>query len=864
MATAAEPVAFSSPMEGSFGSPASSPLAASPLATGMCEVPQALVHKLSPEDLAAVRRTTDEVNAVLRAAMAQVAAIHAKSMLELYERMLKRFGQEPFPSPQTPSEDVSRKSLRAESLQKSVTGVMDITDDHDEEEYRGSGCEDEYEADWSKAGVSRSPSRGGSRPSSEVGSPAKPARTRQRSKDSRRGPVAHKAFQVPDLDFAKIASTSELCKAELHSGSAAEGALPQEGGTAQELQRGIDAAQQPPAKEVQFDAAQQPPAEEVRPSGADANWRASKPSVGSWFVRPVHQEEIDSLMAEAEQVDLPPAAWGGKAVPMSHRSVGPAAGNAEAANTALAAAISPGAATQDQLAKVDPRDIPENGKTADVGPSSPTSPDATSIAWLAKDDLGDSPESSKAADGKPSSHSSRGTTFVDRPAEAAAGRPPSLSTADAVSEDRLAQAELGDGPESGKAAECKPSSPSSLGATSGVRPTEADSRNSLETGKAADGKPSSIMPPVGNSGERPAEADLADGHESGKAAEGELSSVSSQAASRQAAATEEGSREEAKQDLPNYCALLRTEPLEGEPKERLEQAIDETLDWLEQPPQAKAGEIHGKHVDLEDAVRTIRKQPNFGDTAESGKGVDGRPSLPSHRGGSPESGRAEALSPDLTKVPVGDPRSPMTADLVDMDDSPRSAGGSDEALSPWASPPSKLTDPRSPESSPDDRFAKARDDWPKGGGEDDDGDESDGGHGPQAGGCAARSSGIRTFRVGEPSDATDGDGDGGGTGGLQPEPAAASMMETPSPGCVQMKTLGTVISAGGDATQLHVGRVRTGSDPLGAFAEGNAEAEDGMSRRRARSLELSCDGDDGEILQGRSNTYPELGAHDHS
>merc|ERR1712070_953872 len=73
------------------------------------------------------------------------------------------------------------------------------------------------------------------------------------------------------------------------------------------------------------------------------------------------------------------------------------------------------------------------------------------------------------------------------------------------------------------------------------------------------------------------------------------------------------SKIEAKNGLENYCFTMRNtlqeeklkDKFEGDDKDKIEKAVQETLDWLDKNQLAEKGEVEGKQKELEGVVNPI-------------------------------------------------------------------------------------------------------------------------------------------------------------------------------------------------------------------------------------------------------------------
>merc|ERR1712003_513228 len=74
-----------------------------------------------------------------------------------------------------------------------------------------------------------------------------------------------------------------------------------------------------------------------------------------------------------------------------------------------------------------------------------------------------------------------------------------------------------------------------------------------------------------------------------------------------------GEKVEAKNGLENYCFTMRNtlqeeklkDKFEGGDKEKIEKAVQDTLDWLDKNPLAEKDEFEGKQKELEGIVNPI-------------------------------------------------------------------------------------------------------------------------------------------------------------------------------------------------------------------------------------------------------------------
>merc|ERR1740121_3229145 len=97
---------------------------------------------------------------------------------------------------------------------------------------------------------------------------------------------------------------------------------------------------------------------------------------------------------------------------------------------------------------------------------------------------------------------------------------------------------------------------------------------------------------------------------------------------------------EAKNGLENYCFTMRNtlneeklkEKFEGDDKEKIEKAVQETLDWLDKNQLAEKDEFEAKQKDLEGVVNPIMMKVY---QAAGGGGGNGMPDM---SGGAPAGG----------------------------------------------------------------------------------------------------------------------------------------------------------------------------------------------------------------------------------
>merc|ERR1711959_2555 len=98
---------------------------------------------------------------------------------------------------------------------------------------------------------------------------------------------------------------------------------------------------------------------------------------------------------------------------------------------------------------------------------------------------------------------------------------------------------------------------------------------------------------------------------------------------------------EAKNGLENYCFTMRNtlqeekleEKFEGDDKDKIESAVQETLDWLDKNQLAEKDEFEAKQKELEGVVNPIMMKVY--QAAGGGGGADGMPDM---SGGAPAGG----------------------------------------------------------------------------------------------------------------------------------------------------------------------------------------------------------------------------------
>merc|ERR1712161_56222 len=139
-------------------------------------------------------------------------------------------------------------------------------------------------------------------------------------------------------------------------------------------------------------------------------------------------------------------------------------------------------------------------------------------------------------------------------------------------------------------------------------------------------------------------------NEKGRLSQSEIDRMVQEAEKFRAEDEENRSKIEAKNGLENYCFTMRNtlqeeklkEKFEAGDKEKIENAVQETLDWLDKNQLAEKDEFEGKQKELEGVVNPIMMKVY--------QAAGGGGGMPEGGGGMPGAGAGGAGGPTVEEV----------------------------------------------------------------------------------------------------------------------------------------------------------------------------------------------------------------------